>query len=334
MTESALLQACQRGDTSTVKRLLRQGEVYVSLRMLRLSLSSEVLTLFMEYGQLVTSENRICNYEKLIACIDHDLDISNFILRFENSTVKQCQILHHLLRAHGQLCFSHTRNLLTRLAEKAYDGPTIKDLRYAITYAVCEKDAKQLISKVMKSMQRDWFLMFVKHFGLNINELLPFFPALGATKNISSAVCNDGLGNYTPNVLLAFLAEECHAYINAVDADHQTALIHACRDMYFPVGIVKDLVRYGADVNVVDGQGWTALDHAVRLAKRVAYKTYKSNCHKVVILLQVGAVLGPKTCYTDDDLRHIAWTVGGHDLVLKLEMRKKAKQRKNQKNHL
>lgn len=293
MTESALFQAFIEHDTLTVRALLKHGDVDLITEVYKSSVEGGFLSLFVEYGQQILSNwCYISSYDVLITYFDYDLpfcsrliqdygndpfcrrliqDYGNDCIPTDSSSVQDklhlCRSFHHLLCQHGEF---HGETCFDMLTWIIYDDDladeedlVLDDLWFAIMYGAEDWEAKSLTMIMIRSQRKDWVLLYLSYFGLNINDEYPF-DSMHANKPalLQAVESND--------TLLWFLLEECDADVNVRDTADQTALIVAS-DICFESSTVKYLLNRVADVNAFDKKGLTALDYAVNFAERLHY---------------------------------------------------------------
>ena len=87
--------------------------------------------------------------------------------------------------------------------------------------------------------------------------------------------------------MLHFLVNDCGADINCSDNHHRTPLL--CAVMANKAKLVKMLVRFGADVNLRAGAGYSALTYAVFMYDETNENSEKPDPEIIKILMKAGA---------------------------------------------
>lgn len=353
--ESALLRACREKDISIIRTLLQNEVTDFSLQMNQLSFSGRLVELFMEYGHPIPYECCVSRYKDLQSYFDHDLtlfrapkdanELKILLTSFEfNGKLKVYILVHHLLRQQGEFHSKIRKSMISWLvgsSDISQSGSSIvHELRVAVFFAI-EEDAKRSAMIVARSLRKDWFLSYLNLLNLNVNELTynttDFFHS--AAENDDEAtdegfsvaefeipIIHHSAVHEHRSKLLRFLVRKCSADVNILDSRNHTALMITCLHRRYPLKYVQRLIDVGADVNIIAADGLTALDYVTLWVINSA-----SHWDKVLMLLQAGAVFGPKSNYSFAYLYHLAHKDKAEDVLAILEPKLPAATRRTKK---
>lgn len=234
------------------------------------------------------------------------------------------------LREYGEL---YPRICWTMLTWFAFDRDlhknnesNVRDLMFSSTYAVQEKEAKDVTLLIAYTGRISNFLENLRNFSLDIIDLYPHYSNLNYIP-VLHHIFQKHIPTHVMISFIKFMVLRCRADVDIKNrVSRQTPLMLACAETSQQDKVVTCLINeLGAEVNVVDNKGLTALDYTMTvLRKPLQHPDIKFTIWmRIEKLLKKGAEFGPKLSCSMDKLLVLAENEDVPDVVKLLNKRKK-----------